>query len=108
MEQNYDWRDYLKLGGFECDVKTNINTGDLMLDQNNDLWVNPCPWSDGSNLKINTITSDPWNNYEVGIDYETMQEAIKRIVEEQFRKAGITPPDETEVQKIEKYKMKHK
>ena len=110
MEQNYDWRDYLKLGGFECDVKTNINTGDLMLDQNNDLWVNPCPWSDGSNLKINTIdaiSSDPWNNYEIGIDYEGIQERINQAIKEAFEKAGIAMEKEEPV-RVEKYKMKHK
>lgn len=89
------------------DVKTLGNTGDLMPNQNNDLWANPCPWSDGSNLKINTISSDPWNNYEVGIDYETIQERIDRAIKEAFEKAGI-PMDKEEPVMVEKYKMKHK
>lgn len=73
-------------------------------------YANLGSYSDGSEYQnLNVLTTDQYSAYPViGIDQETMQEAIKRIVEEQFRKAGITPPDETEVQKIEKYKMKHK
>ena len=103
-------QDYLSSELFEADIKKSVNTEGLLIDQNNDLWVNPCPWSDGSNLKINTIdtiTSDPWNNYEIGIDYEGIQERISQAITEAFEKAGI-PTEKGEPVKVEKYKMKHK
>lgn len=85
---------------------------------NSALEQNFSPWTDGSNLRSNlrAVSSDPFYPYgdgcvDIGIDQETLQETIKRIVEEQFKKVGIDSDryvTTMDPARIEKYKMKHR
>jgi hypothetical protein len=74
------------------------------------------PWTDGSSLRA--VSIDPFYPYvdgsiDVGINQETLEEAIRRVISEEFRKAGIGIDSDRyvttmDLARIEKYKMKHR